>query len=899
MTLDAESKRLQEDESRAKNWKRWGPYLADRQWGTVREDYSADGSCWNYLPHDHARSRAYRWGEDGILGITDRQCRLCFALALWNEKDPILKERFFGLTGPEGNHGEDVKELYFYLDSLPTHSYMKGLYKYPQREFPYAQLVSENRRRSRTDAEFELLDTGVFSHNEYFDVFVEYAKESPDDILIRIRVTNRSSQEAPLHIVPTLWFRNTWAWGRTGEGYTSKPMLSKLNEHSIRAEHESLPPHVLSFDANSSHASCNMLFTDNETNIERLFGSPMERRYVKDAFHDYIIRQNVTAVNADGKGTKAAFHTKQLIAPGATVELKLRLTAEQLACSEPFGSNFDSCFNKRIFEADEFYAQRCPPNISPQETSVIRQAYAGLLWSKQFYYYSVREWLEGDPAQPAPAKGREKIRNTEWKHLYNRDVISMPDKWEYPWYAAWDLAFHMIPFARIDPDFAKQQLLLLLREWYMHPNGQIPAYEFAFSDVNPPVHAWACWRVYKITAPKGKRDRAFLARAFHKLLLNFTWWVNRKDIDGKNLFSGGFLGLDNIGVFDRSQPLPMGGHLEQADATAWMAFYCLTMLSMALELASEDPSYDDVASKFFEHFVSITDAINTLGGNGLWDQLDGFYYDQLHIEGKSIPLRTRSIVGLIPLLAVEVIDEEQIEKLPGFKKRMSWFLNERKDLARHISYMEHTGPRAHGRNLLAVPSRQRLERVLRYLLDETEFLSPFGIRSLSKVHLSHPYIFRGGNEEYRVDYSPAESTTSLFGGNSNWRGPIWFPINYLLIEALERYHHFYQDEILLDCPSGSGRRLNLKQVSEELARRLCSLFVPNEHGFIPAQPELHEFAKDPAWKDLHLYYEYFHADNGRGCGASHQTGWTALVTRCMDRMASARDGTSAWPKLYY
>jgi hypothetical protein len=899
MTLDAESQRLQEDESRAKNWKRWGPYLADRQWGTVREDYSANGSCWNYLPHDHSRSRAYRWGEDGILGITDRQCRLCFSLALWNEKDPILKERFFGLTGPEGNHGEDVKELYFYLDSLPTHSYMKGLYKYPQREFPYAQLVNENRRRSRTDAEFELLDTGVFANNDYFDVFVEYAKDSPDDILIRIRVTNRSSRSAPLHIIPTLWYRNTWSWGRSGEGYTSKPALSKLNEYSIRAEHESLPPHILRFDATNSCEAYNMLFTDNETNIERLFGSPIEQRYVKDAFHDYIVKQRDSAINPNATGTKAAFHTKQTIAPGATVELRLRLTAEQVASLEPFGSDFESCFQKRIFETDEFYAQRCPPNISAQETSVIRQAYAGLLWSKQFYYYSVSEWLEGDPAQPAPAKGRDKIRNTEWKHLYNRDVISMPDKWEYPWYAAWDLAFHMIPFARIDPDFAKQQLLLLLREWYMHPNGQIPAYEFAFSDVNPPVHAWACWRVYKITAPKGKRDRAFLARAFHKLLLNFTWWVNRKDIEGKNLFSGGFLGLDNIGVFDRSQPLPMGGHLEQADATAWMAFYCLTMLSMALELASEDPSYDDVASKFFEHFVSITDAINTLGGNGLWDQLDGFYYDQLHIEGKFIPLRTRSIVGLIPLLAVEVIDQEQIEKLPGFKKRMSWFLNERKDLARHISYMEHTGPRAHGKNLLAVPSRQRLERVLRYLLDETEFLSPFGIRSLSKVHLAHPYIFRGGNEEYRVDYSPAESTTALFGGNSNWRGPIWFPINYLLIEALERYHHFYQDEILLDCPSGSGRRLNLKQVSEELARRLCSLFVPNEHGLIPAQPELHGFSKDPAWKDLHLFYEYFHAENGRGCGASHQTGWTALVTRCMDRMASARDNTAAWPKLYY
>ncbi len=899
MTIDAESVRLQEDETRKKNWKRWGPYLSERQWGTVREDYSPDGSCWNYLPHDHSRSRAYRWGEDGLLGITDRECRLCFSLALWNGKDSILKERLFGLTGPEGNHGEDVKEYYFYLDSLPTHTYLKALYKYPQAAYPYAELVAENAKRGRGEPEYELIDTGVFGANKYFDVFAEYAKNSPNDILIRITAFNRGPETASLHLLPTLWFRNTWSWGRKGEGYTGKPSISLASDFVMLAEHETLGRFYLAADHAAGKDEPLPLFTDNETNIQRLFGSKMSTQFVKDSFHSFVINDVKKAVNPKHTGTKASFYSRREIPPGGSAVLYLRLFAESEKPAEIFGSEFEKIFAQRVRETDEFYAGRMPPKISDDEANVIRQAYAGLLWSKQFYYYSVREWIEGDPSQPPPTPERTKGRNSEWKHLYNRDIISMPDKWEYPWYAAWDLAFHMISLSRVDPDFAKQQLILLLREWYMHPNGQIPAYEFAFGDVNPPVHAWACWRVYKITAPKGKRDRLFLARVFQKLLLNFTWWVNRKDIDGANLFSGGFLGLDNIGVFDRSQPLPVGGHLEQADATAWMAFYCLTMLSMALELASEDPAYADVASKFFEHFVAITDAINTLGGSGLWDQLDGFYYDQLHINGTGTPLRTRSIVGIIPLLAVEVLEQEQINKLPSFKKRMEWFIRERQDLSRYISYMEHVGPRATGRNLLAVPSRQRLERVLRYVLDEGEFLSPFGVRSLSRIHASHPYVFRVGSQEYRVDYVPGESNTVMFGGNSNWRGPVWFPINYLLIEALERYHHFYGDGLMVDYPTGSGHMMNLKQVAQELSRRLTQLFAVNESGTRPYQGSLAGLASDPHWKDLHLFYEYFHGDNGRGAGASHQTGWTALVTRCWEKMVAARDESLVWPATYY
>lgn len=884
MKRSAELVRLEEDETRAENWKRWGPYLSERQWGTVREDYSPFGSCWDYFPHDHARSRAYRWGEDGLLGISDRQCRLCFAIALWNTRDPILKERLFGLTGSEGNHGEDVKEQYFYLESLPTHSYMRALYKYPQAEFPYSQLVEESRRRGRDAPEFELIDTGIFDSRRYFDVFVEYAKQSPNDILIKITAHNHGDVAAPLHILPTLWFRNSWSWGRTGEGYTSRPVITLRDANSFITHHDTLEPFILRCDGQSSAQLCTPIFTENETNIGRIFSSPMSTPYVKDSFHDYVIHGHTERVNPLGTGSKAAFHTLFDIPAGGSVELRLRLTVADRVTAEPFGAPFDTVMAKRRSECDDFYADLAPEHGGAEERRVARQAYAGLLWSKQFYYYSVREWLEGDPTQPAPAESRKRGRNIDWKHLYNRDIISMPDKWEYPWYAAWDLAFHTVPFAKIDPDFAKQQLILMLREWYMHPNGQMPAYEFAFSDVNPPVHAWACWRVYKITGQRGARDRVFLARTFQKLLLNFTWWVNRKDIEGKNLFSGGFLGLDNIGVFDRGQPLPEGGHLEQADATAWMAFFCGTMLSMALELADEDPAYEDVASKFFEHFIAITDAINTFGGTGLWDQLDGFYYDQLHSQGTSLPLRIRSLVGIIPLLAVEVIDDRVLERLPGFMRRMEWFLRERPDLAHHLSYMEHSPEAASGLSLLAVPSRERLERMLGYILDEKEFLSPFGVRSLSKIHERYPYLLKLGKEEYRIDYSPGESTTVLFGGNSNWRGPVWFPINYLLIEALERYHHYYGESFTVECPTGSGVRMNLRQVSQELSRRLCQLFLPDHTGARPCHGMDQRFTEDPAWRELVLFYEYFHGDNGKGYGASHQTGWTALVARLLERL---------------
>ena len=883
MASDPERIRLQQDETREENWKRWGPYLSERQWGTVREDYSPFGSCWDYFPHDHARSRAYRWGEDGLLGISDRQCRLCFSVALWNGRDPILKERLFGLTGSEGNHGEDVKEQYFYLDSLPTHSYMRALYKYPQAEFPYSQLVEESRRRDRKAPEFEILDTGLFDEGKYFDIFVEYAKQSANDILIKITAVNRGTTAATLHLVPTLWFRNSWSWGRTGEGYTGRPTIKRQNDTSVVTQHETLEPFVLSCDVGPEGKNPAMLFTENETNIERIFSSPMSTPFVKDSFHEYIIHGRNDRVNPLQTGSKAAFHSSFELAGGATASLRLRLTTAEKAPRTPFNGAFEETFAKRRQECDQFYASIIPARLPAEEQLISRQAYAGLLWSKQFYHYSVREWLEGDPTQPAPAESRKLGRNIDWKHLYNRDIISMPDKWEYPWYAAWDLAFHTIPFARVDPDFAKQQLILMLREWYMHPNGQMPAYEFAFSDVNPPVHAWACWRVYKMTGKKGARDRVFLARTFQKLLLNFTWWVNRKDIEGKNLFAGGFLGLDNIGVFDRGQPLPEGGHLEQADATAWMAFFCATMLAMALELADEDPAYEDVASKFFEHFIAITDAINTFGGTGLWDQLDGFYYDQLHSQESALPLRIRSLVGIIPLLAVEVIDDRVLERLPGFVRRMEWFLRERKDLARHLSYMEHSSGAASGRSLLAVPSRERLERMLKYILDENEFLSPFGIRSLSKVHAKYPYLLKLGKEEYRIDYSPGESTTHLFGGNSNWRGPVWFPINYLLIEALERYHYYYGDSFTIECPTGSGQMRNLREVSQELSRRMCGLFVPNAAGERPCHGTDSRFANDPAWRDLVLFYEYFHGDNGKGYGANHQTGWTALVTRLFER----------------
>ena len=883
---DAESQRLAEDTRREKNWKRWGPYLAERQWGTVREDYSADGESWVYCPHEHARSRAYRWGEDGLLGITDRECRLCLALALWNGRDPILKERLFGLGGNEGNHGEDVKEAYFYLDSTPTHSYLRALYRYPQSEFPYARLREENRRRSRREREFELADCGVFDANRTFDVLAEYAKASPDDILVRITVTNRGPDPATLHLLPTLWFRNTWSWGRSGEGYWPKPSLARGEGGTICAQHTSLGSFVLALDAGPDGAAPELLFTENETDEASLFGVHSTKRFVKDGFHRRVVHDEVGAVNPDGSGTKAAAWYRLALSPGAQATVRLRLTATNETSPAPFGREFDATFAARVAEADAFFAHCIPSCRGEEERRVMRQAYAGLLWSKQFYHFVVKHWLEGDPAQPPPPPGRGAIRNGDWPHLYNRDVISMPDKWEYPWYAAWDLAFHMIPFATLDADFAKQQLILLLREWYMHPAGQLPAYEWGFSDANPPVHAWAAWRVYKMTGPRGGRDRAFLQRVFHKLLLNFTWWVNRKDIEGNNLFAGGFLGLDNIGFFDRSRPLPGGGQLQQADATAWMAFYCTTMLGIALELAREDRAYGDVASKFFEHFVAIADAMNTLGGSGLWDEEDGFYYDRLHLDGRPIPLKVRSAVGLVPLFAAEVLEDEAIENLPGFTKRLRWFLANRHDLAKHVSYMEANG--GHGHRLLAIPSRERLERVLRYLLDEGEFLSPFGVRSLSRVHREHPYTFRVNGAEYRVDYEPSESRTPLFGGNSNWRGPVWFPINYLLIEALERYHHFYGDALTVECPTGSGRRMNLQEVAHELATRLARLFLRDAAGRRPCHGDDPRFATDPNWRDLVLFHEYFHGDTGEGLGASHQTGWTALVVRCLEEFARAR-----------
>jgi len=889
----AESGRLDEDARRERNWKRWGPYLSERQWGTVREDYSADGDCWSDFPHDQARSRAYRWGEDGLLGLTDREERLCFALALWNGRDPILKERLFGLTGPEGNHGEDVKEAYFYLDGTPTHSYMKALYKYPLDEFPYERLVDGNRRRGFEDRELELADTGAFDQDRYADVFVEYGKASTDDVLVRLTLANRSAEDATLHVLPTLWFRNTWSWGRSGEGYWGRPRLFETEPGRIRTQHETLEPFVLSAGPGPGGALPDLLFTENETNFARVFGAPNPGPYVKDAFHEYVIHGRAEAVNPARTGTKAAAHYVASVPARGEVVLRLRLTRETELAAEPFDQAFDAVFRDRIAEAEAFYAERAPAgaDFSAAERQVVRQGYAGLLWTKQFYHYVVKDWLEGDPGQPAPPDERRHGRNHDWPQLYNRDVISMPDKWEYPWYAAWDLAFHMIAFARIDPQFAKEQLVLFLREWYMQPNGQLPAYEFALGDVNPPVHAWACWRVYKMSGARGKRDRVFLARCFQKLLLTFTWWVNRKDEEGHNLFAGGFLGLDNIGVFDRSKPLPTGGHLAQADGTAWMAFFSATMLAMALELAREEVCYEDMASKFFEHFVAIADAMNTFGGTGLWDEQDGFYYDRLHADGHDFPLRVRSLVGLVPLFAVEVLEDDVIDGLPGFKKRLHWFLENRPDLSRDISYMQRHpggGPGAHGHRLLAIPSRDRLVRLLAYLLDEMEFLAPGGIRSLSRHHREHPYAFAVGGQEHRVEYTPAESTSGLFGGNSNWRGPIWFPMNFLIVEALERYHHFYGASLRVECPTGSGHLLTLKEVAEEIASRLSRIFLPGEDGRRPCHGDDPRFATDPCWRDLVLFHEYFSGDTSRGVGASHQTGWTALVVRFIEDRARAR-----------
>jgi len=855
--------------------------MAERQWGTVREDYSENGDSWSYFSHENAVSRAYRWGEDGLLGITDRECRLCFAVALWNGRDPILKERLFGLTNPEGNHGEDVKECYFYLDSTPTHSWMRGLYKYPQAAFPYERLRAENRRRSRADPEFEILDTGVFDNNRYFDVAVDYAKASPDDLCIQITVTNRGPERAAIHVLPTLWFRNTWSWGAGPEARDAKPSMRAIADDCVQCDHVTLGRFFLQVERGASEIRPPLLFTENESNNRRLFGSANPSPWVKDAFHDYVVGGKADAVNPARAGTKCAAHHVLELDPEEKQVFSLRLVSASARPARPFDADFGRMMDLRRQEADAFFSTLCGP-VDGQGLAVIRQAYAGLLWSKQFYHYIVKDWLRGDPKQPPPPAERGVIRNGDWSHLYSRDVLSMPDKWEYPWFAAWDLAFHMIPMARLDPGFAKEQLNLLLREWYMHPNGEIPAYEWNFSDVNPPVHAWACWRVYKMTGPRGGRDRPFLARVFQKLLVNFTWWVNRKDLGGHHVFSGGFLGLDNIGVFDRSKPLPGGGLLEQADGTAWMAFYCSTMLAMALELADGDTAYEDIASKFFEHFIAIADAMNRLGGTGLWHEEDGFYYDQLLVEGQGSALRLRSIVGIIPLFAVEFIDEERLDQLPGFAKRTRWFLENRPDLAEHISYMARDGG---GRRLLAIPSRERLERVLRYVCDENEFLSPYGIRSLSRIHSSRPFSLRLGADEYRVEYEPGESRSALFGGNSNWRGPVWLPLNYLLIEALQRYHLFYGDTLTVEFPTGSGNRITLDAVARELGSRLMKLFLKDASGVRPALAADRRFAEDPHWKDLIWFHEYFDGDTGKGLGASHQTGWTALAARLIEEFA--------------
>ena len=880
-TSTAEHQRLAEDLERTRNWKRWGPYLSERQWGTVREDYSDNGDAWNYFPHEHARSRAYRWGEDGLLGITDRECRLCFALALWNERDPILKERIYGLTNPQGNHGEDPKEAWYYLDSTPTHSYMRALYKYPQAEYPYERLVTENQRRGRQQREFEIHDSGVFDGDRYFDVFAEYAKAAPDDICIRITIENRGPDAAPLHVLPTLWFRNTWSWGKVQGAVKTKPEIARVDDRTVSVRHEALGE--MRFELEQAAP---LLFTENETNLTKLYNCPNVSGVVKDGFHDYVIHGRQDAVHPD-RGTKFAPYYKVNVPAKGRVVLRFRLLSVRGSAplATPAGASaaeLDGIIDGRKREADEFYDTKMRHTLSVDQHRVIRQAYAGLLWTKQFYQYIVKDWLEGDPANPAPPPGHAKSRNADWAHVYANDVLSMPDKWEYPWFAAWDLAFHMIPMTRIDPDFAKSQLELLLREWYMHPNGQIPAYEWNFRDVNPPVHAWACWRVYKISAPAGQRDMLFLERTFQKLLLNFTWWVNRKDVQGRHIFSGGFLGLDNIGLFDRSQPLPNGQSLAQADGTAWMAFYCATMLSIALELAQVNPAYEDIASKFFEHFIQIVDASNEMGGTGLWDEQDGFYYDQLLIEGKdSIPLRVRSMVGLIPLLAVEVLEEKVINKLPGFRKRLEWFLVNRPDLAQHISNTKCCDESGTLLRIMAIPSREQLKRVLQHVLDTDQFLSPFGIRSLSRSYAEEPYYFRLDGSEYCLRYEPAESQTSLFGGNSNWRGPIWFPVNYLLIEALERYYHFYGDSLLVEFPSGSGELANLGKVAEQIAVRLSSIFTLDANNRRPCFGDNFRYTKDPNWRDYVLFHEYFHGDIGCGLGASHQTGWTALITRCL------------------
>ena len=869
--MTAEKLRLDQARRREQHWKRWGPYLSERQWGTVREDYSAGGNAWDYFPHEHARSRAYRWGEDGLLGISDNHQRLCFAVGLWNGHDHILKERLFGVSNSEGIHGEDVKELYYYLDSTPTHSYMRALYKYPQAAFPYEWLVDANRGRSRSEPEPELRDSGVFNGSRYWDVFVEYAKAGPNDILIRVTVFNRGPEPASLHVLPQLWFRNRWSWGRPNrprpEMWQAAPNCVLMRERQLGEWRFWLdnPPEIL--------------FTHNETN-PALWDMPASGHF-KDAFHRRIIGGETGAVNPNQTGTKTCGWYQLHLDPGRRAVIRCRLT--EGGAVEHDGDEFDEIFAQRRFEADEFYSelQGCGCELSEDGRNVQRQAFAGLLWTKQFYRYTVEEWIKGDPAGPAPPPERREGRNKAWVHFFADDILSMPDKWEYPWFAAWDLAFHMIPFALIDPDFAKHQLQLLLREWYLHPNGQVPAYEWAFDDVNPPVHAWAVWRVYKIDARhNGAPDRAFLERCFHKLLMNFTWWVNRKDSLGDNIFEGGFLGLDNIGVFDRSKPLPTGGFIEQSDGTSWMAMYSLNMLRIAVELAQEDSVYEDIASKFLEHFLYIADSMNNLGGTGLWDEEDGFFYDRLRLpDGHSIPLRVRSLVGLAPLFAVESIDMEDLAPMHGFRRRAAWFISHRPDLCTGLTLPDADSGETRG--LLSLISRGRLERVIEAMFDETEFLSDYGIRSLSRIHRDKPYVFQSDGVESRVAYQPGDSDTWMFGGNSNWRGPIWFPMNYLFIESLQKYHHYFGDSVTVEFPRGSGRRIHLGEAAAELSRRLSRLFLRDADGRRACNGDVELFQSDPHFRDCLLFHEYFHGDTGRGLGANHQTGWTALVAKLL------------------
>ncbi len=869
--MNIERERLLANVPGPDGWHHWGPYLSERQWGTVREDYSAGGTAWEYFPHDHARSRAYRWGEDGIAGISDAEQQVCLSLALWNGADSILKERLFGLTNAEGNHGEDVKEHYFYLDATPTHSYLRMLYKYPQRAFPYADLVAENARRGTDLPEYELLDTGVFAEDRYFDVFVEYAQVEPGDILMKITAWNRGDAPAVLHLMPQLVLRNTWTW----EPGSAKPSLSALSDGSVGIEPASLGMSRLYVDGNAQ-----LLFTENETNASRLWnmGTP---GHFKDGFHDRIVGGRLDTVNPAQHGTKAGVWFHSSIDGGASQEFRLRLSRRTV--DQPF-AKFDSCMSLRRSEADKFYADLQKDIVSADERVVQRQAFAGLIWSKQFYYLDISRWLKGDPGQPTPPESRLHGRDIEWSNLNNADIVSMPDKWEYPWYASWDLAFHCIPFALIDAEFAKHQLVLLTREWYMHPNGQIPAYEWAFSDVNPPVHAWAAWRVYQIDRKQngGNGDLEFLERVFHKLMINFTWWVNRKDNLGRNIFQGGFLGLDNIGVFDRSAQLPTGGYINQSDGTSWMAMYSLNLMRIALELAQHNHVYEDIASKFFEHFLNIAEAMSCMysADTGLWDEEDQFFYDVLNLPNdEKVRLRIRSMVGLIPLFAVETLEPEMLEQLPGFRKRLEWFLSHRPDLASLVSHWE--SPGRGQRRLLSLLRGHRMKKLLKRMLDESEFLSDYGIRALSRAHLTHPFVLKVGNVDQSVHYSPAESESRQFGGNSNWRGPIWFPLNFLIVESLQKFHHYYGDDFKVECPTGSGKYLTIDEVATELSQRLSRIFLKDakgERAVLRHQPQLQS---DPNYQDCIPFYEYFHGDTGRGAGASHQSGWTSLIAKLL------------------